>query len=198
MFTKRMAALTLLMAGLPASMHAGLRDNEMVIAGGSAAADGLWISAPSVYLRRGTVGVVRAMRQASGGRAEHAYVLLIRGDESRSQLAHCDSRCTARTSSAVSGGSVRIGGRKVVFDYGWKVAETGMRESLFVNGKALDPVKGRVVLIDLSIDDTPVRQVGADLPKMAPADGTAVVETQARQLLDHLRRTDDAVRRFLP
>lgn len=169
-----------------------LRDNEMIIGGGSAETDGMWISGPSLWLRRGTAGVAVGMVRPPGRKRQFAYVLVIKGDELRRSLAGYSSNSSSTGSAGNSSGFVEIMGKKATFRY---VAladrpETGaLRESLTLNGQTLDLAKGRVVLVDLSGEAPCFRQVSIDLPESTawPAE-PAEVETQAKELLDRLRR----------
>lgn len=178
-----------------------LRDNEMIIGGGSSKADSLWVSGPSLYLRRATPGVAVGMVQLPGRNKGSAYLLVIKGDERRKALARYDSKSEASGPVGRSRGFVEIAGQRVAFEYKAEVDPTGKqppREVLSINGKALDLASGRVVLVDLSTSKVSWMQARIALPK-APVwpTETVQVESQAKQLLKVLRRAAKKVRDFL-
>jgi hypothetical protein len=141
------------------------------------------------------------MARPAGADRGYAYVLVIKGDEQRKTLAEYASECEVVASTARSRGSVAIGTRKAAFEYQVEIDPTGKRapvETLSINGKALDVSKGRVVLIDLSGPNVNWKQVRVGLP-VSPAypKETAQVESQAKELLGHLRRGSAEAREFL-
>src|SRR6266550_1898490 len=69
-----------------------LRTNEMIIGGGSCEVDGMWVSGPSLYLRRDTPGVAVGMVRLAGKGRVFAYVLVIKGDEQRRVVASYDGK----------------------------------------------------------------------------------------------------------
>jgi hypothetical protein len=199
MFTMAVAALALL--GFPFGPGSDLRPNEMIVGGGSCEADGLWVTSPSLYLRRGCPGVAVGMVRLPGEARRYAYVLLIKGDPRRKVFADYGSRSELTGSGAGSRGFVEIAGKKVAFAYKVEVDPAGKqaaRETLWINGRALDVGKGRVVLVDLSADGVRWQQVGAGVPRSPswPTE-TAGVESQVKALVGYLRRGDREVRRFL-
>jgi hypothetical protein len=197
----RIAVGLVLLFTAPGAFGGDLRPNEMIVGGGSCEADGLWVSGPSIYLRRGSPGVAVGMARSPGAGRACAYVLVIKGDEQRKVLAEYASRSEVVGSTAHSRGFVAIGNRRAAFEYRVEIDPTGKRapvEALSINGKALDVGKGRVVLIDLSAADVSWKQVWVGLPGFpAYPEGTAQVESQAEELLGRLRRDSAEVRGFL-
>jgi hypothetical protein len=180
-------ALGLLGAGLDG---ARLRNNEMIVGGGSCETDGMWISGPSLYLRRHAPGIVVGMVRLPRQERCYAYVLVIRGDPKRTVLAEFDGGSTSSGSAARSGGHVSIAKRKVSFEYETHLTGKVAAEDLLINGQRIDLSKGRVVLVDLSAEVT-WRQIPVKLPgKPSWPTETADVETKAKELLGYLRRGD--------
>lgn len=180
---------------------ANLRNNELIIAGGSGESDGFWISGPSLYLRRDTPAVTVAMVRSPGQEMGYAYVLIVKGDEKRKVLAGFESKSQVLGSIASSGGFIEIANRKASVDYRAQfdpAVKNALREELFINGKTLDLSKGRVVLVDLSTDNVTFTQTVVELPKSPTwPTQTPQVEVQAKMMLEHLRREDKQVRSFL-
>jgi hypothetical protein len=200
MFIRSVAGIVLLSIALSA-FGGELCDNEMIIGGASSEADGLWVSNPSLCLRRDTPGVAFGMVQVPGKDRFYAYVLVIKGDEQRKVLAHYDSKGGVSGSAAISQGFVEIANKKVAFQYTVKVDPTGKQPPqgvLSINSKALEIGKGRVVLIDLSAENVNWKQLPIDLPKSptSPTE-TAQVESQSKKVLEDLRRGNKNVRDFL-
>lgn len=179
----------------------GLRENEMIIGGGSSEADGLWVSGPSFYLRRGAPGQVMGMVQFPGKNRQYAYVLVIKGDEQRKTLAHYDGINGVAGPTAKSWGFLEIAPQKVVFEYQAAIDPKGKQEphaNLRINGKVINLDQGRVVLVDLAAKKETWKQIRSNLPK-SPAwpKETRDIESQAREMLDHLKRESNEVRQFL-
>jgi hypothetical protein len=184
---------------IPLGSH--LRPNELIIGGGSCKGDELWVSSPSLYMRRDTPGVAVGMVQAPGKDRSYAYVLIIKGDEQRRGLAEYDTRSELAGTSGESRGFVEIAGKRAAFSYKVKVDPAGKQspqERLSINGKALDLGKGRVVVVDLSPAGVSWKQVALDLPE-SPTWPTrsAQIESQAKKLLALWRRRGKEARSSL-
>jgi hypothetical protein len=192
-FTQPVAGLALLFTALVA-FGGNLRENEIIVGGGSCEADGFRVSGPSLYLRRNTPGVVAGMVQVPGEDPRYAYVLVIKGDPGRQFLAHYDGKSDVSGSVAGSRGFVEIANKRVAFEYKVEVDPTGKqapREVLSINGKDLAIGKGRVVFVDLSADQVSWKQSQVQLPKAPPWPALVdQVESQAQDLLEHLRRAE--------
>jgi hypothetical protein len=206
MFVRALAGVALLFVASPA-FGGELRNNEMIIGGGSCDSDGMWVSGPSLYLRRDTPAIAAGMVRPPGKARAYAYILVIKGDKQRKTLARYDGQSSAsgtsasRGATATSRGSVEIGNRKVAFAYHLRVDPAGRLppvESLCIDGNPVDLEKGRVVLVDLSPDGGKLKQVRVGLPE-SPSWPTEAdqVESQAKNLLKNLRRRSEAVREFL-
>ena len=178
-----------------------LRENEAIFAGGTAESDGLWISGPSLLLRKNTPAVLAAMVKAPGKDRAYSYLLIVKGDEQRKSPANFSNRCRISRPVAESGGSLEIATRKVAFVYKAELDRTEpptLKETFSVNGKTLDVSRGRVVLIDLTGDGVSMKQTVASLPASQTfPEKTEEVESQAKKLLDQLRRENKDVREFL-
>src|SRR5262245_17148269 len=187
----RIAVGLALLCTAPSAVGGDLRPNEMIVGGGSCEAEGLWVSGPSMYVRRGSPAVAVGMARLPGAGRGYTYVLVIKGDEQRQTLAEYGSESEVAMSAARSRGFLAIGKRRATFEYQVEIDPAGKRapvETLSINGKHVDVGKGRVVLIDLSAPDVSWKQVGIALPA-SPAYPTDVaqVEAQAKQLLRHVR-----------
>ena len=203
---RTIAGLALLFFALPA-FGGDLQNNEMIIGGGSSDSDGMWVSGPSLYLRRENPGLAVGMVRPVGKARAYAYVLVIKGDEQRKTLAEFQSQSSAegatasRAALAMSRGSVEIGNRKIVFEYHVQVDPAGRQapvETLAIDRNPVDLSMGRVILVDLSPDGGKLKQVRVDLPE-SPSWPTTTdqVEAQATNSLKYLRRRSEAVREFL-
>lgn len=187
MFALTLAKIALLLYP-PLFWGTPLRENEVIFAGGSCEADGLWVCGPSFFLRRGSPGVVVGMVQEPGKKPGHGYVMIIKGDNQRNHFPRVERACEAGGSAAVSKGSLEIADQKVDFAYRIVLDLKGKpRETFSINGKPLDLAQGRVVLVDLSGLAVNWKQVGVDLaPSPICPTRTEQVEAQARRLLRHL------------
>jgi hypothetical protein len=200
MFARFVAGLALLSVA-PSAFGGGLRDNELIIGGSSGDADGLSVSGPSFYLRRNTPAVVVGMVRPPEKDRRYAYVLVIKGDEQRKFLARYDGTNGVSGPVANSRGFLEIAGKKVAFEYSIAVDPAGKqtpKEALSIDGKTVDLAEGRVVLVDLWAKGERWQQVRIGLsesPSLPTTTGQ--VESQAREMLDHLRRRSENVRRFL-
>lgn len=198
MFARMTAALIALFIGLSSARGTDLHENEMIVGGGSTEADGLWISGPSLYLRRDMPGMFFAMAKAPEGKRTFAYFLLIKGDERRRTFATYSSRSAVAAALGTSAGSVEIAGKRVDVAYQMVIDPTGKQapqETLTINGQALDLRSGRVVLVDLSGDKVRHEQIDATLPGDPPElRETKDVESLSKRLLDRLSKENKSVR----
>lgn len=200
MFTRFVVGVAILFVASVA-FGGDLRENEIIIGGGSCEGDGIWISCPSLYLRRQTPGLAVGMVQPPGKDRGYAYILVIKGDEQRKSLARYESKGEVSGSVATSRGFLEIANKRVAFEYQVEVDRTGKqtrREVLSINGKTIDIGTGRVVLVDLSSDKVSWKQMRIELPKPPTwPTGTGQVESQAKELLGHLRDGGQEFRDFL-
>jgi hypothetical protein len=200
MFKRSIAGFVVLACSLVAS-GGELRDNEMVIGGGSGEANGLWASGPSWVVRRNAPGVSVGLMQTPRKERRFAYVLIVKGDEKRKELAQQESNCEVNGSTAVSKGMIEIANKKATFEYTVKIDPAGKLppvETFTLNGKAIDVAKGRVLLVDLSAERVSWQQQAIQLPSPALWHSeTKFVEAQAKQLVEQFRRDSKEVREFL-
>jgi hypothetical protein len=176
-------------------------ENEMIFTGGCCESNGFWISGPSLYVHKGTPAVVAAMVKTPSKDRNYAYLFVIKGDEQRKATTQYDSNCGISGKKADSRGSVEIAAKKIAFEYRAELdpmESKPLRETLSINGKALDLGRGRVVLFDVSGDQLIMKQIRIALPSSSTfAAETAQVESQAKKLLELLRRGDKEARDFL-
>jgi hypothetical protein len=208
MFLRMLAGVSLLLVG-SAAAGGDLRPNEMIIGGGCSECDGsegMWVSSPSLFLRRDTPGIMVGMVKPPGSARRYSYVFVIKGDERRTILAQYDAGDAASGDTGVRGawarshGSLEIARQKVSFEYNFEADRAGKQlvEKLSINAKSVDLEKGRVFLVDLSPGGGKWTQVRVDLAESPsyPRE-TDKVEAQARDMLKHLRERSEAVRKFL-
>jgi hypothetical protein len=178
-----------------------LRDNELLVSGGSGETDGLWVTGPNLCIRRGMPGMFFGMVQAPGKDRLIAYTLIIKGDEARKTLAGYDGQCSVVGPIARSEGFVEINGKKVTVDYQMTIDPKGKRaakEKLMIDGKALDLDAGRVILVDLSGKVATWKQTSVALPANPPVVfETRALEALSRANLEQMRKQNAAVLEFL-
>jgi len=174
-----------------------LRENEAIVGGGSSEADGLWVSGPSVYLRKNSPGLVVGMMRVPGKERSISYALIIKGEKSRSELARYDSQCGVSGSTANSKGFLEIANKKVAFEHTLKLDSQGKKPSqevLSINGTEIEVGKGRVVLVDMSVEKVTWKQVRIDLPQSPHwPSKTAQVESQSKKMLEKFRENQEVV-----
>lgn len=169
MAARPLAGLFLILLG-QAAWADELRENEMIVGGGSSESDGLWISGPSIYLRKNTPGLAVGMMKVPGKDRILAFVVVIKGGESRKQLALYDSQSGSSGLAAYSKGFVELANQRAVFAYSLKHDPRGKnppQEEFSINGTDLEIAKGRVLLVDLASDKPTWKQLRVELPKLA-------------------------------
>jgi hypothetical protein len=194
------ATVALVASSLLASSGVSLKTNELIMGGGSAEMDGVWISGMTLWLRHGSPGVAFGMVKHSSGPREYAYLLLIKGDPKRLHLARYDGQCRIDGALATSSGFVEIQGVRADLDYVTQSDDQGRKtaEMLRLNGKSFDLTKGRVLLVDLSGKTARLQQVPVGLPKCpAVPTTTGEIDALAKEQIRFLKKQSAPVRDFV-
>ena len=175
------------------------RVDDLVFGGGSSESDGFWVSSPNARFRQDGPGVAFGLIQPPGSAKTFAYCALIKGIDGKVNGYNAGCKNDSRTAS--SSLQIEVDGAKLELVYKMEIDQQTKKvvsESLTANGKALDPGKGRVLLIARAGKDLTCQQAATELPKSPTAPRTTEeVEALAKEQLKRLRQECDAVRAFL-
>ncbi len=181
--------LTALVFCLPATAGS-LRENEVVVAGGGAEADGHGVSGMSLWVRKGEPAVAFGV-SLTNGKAGRGYVLVMKGDPDRKSLATWGGSAHSNGKTATSEGYVTIGLRADL-----RYSVTPASETIDLVGRNYNLNKGRVFLIDLGAKEVTVQQVEIELAAPSNPTTTEQVEAIAKDHLKRLKKQPGAVAFF--
>lgn len=192
--------LTAIVAGLLTACRR-TPDFSTVGGGGSASSDGWWFSSGNIFLYLNEPGTLFGMQKTPGGNREFAYFVLFRhavGDGATFQ--HTNNQSFSGMVASMRD-SVTIKGKSFVLALELeadKNTSTIRSRNFTINGKDVDPAKGRLFLVDLTSDLVTCQQVSATLPNDLPdPKETATVTKLARDVTKKLHSENTSVQEFL-
>lgn len=196
----RWAVLAILAAAAALAAARQEDEPEAVVVGTSGAVRGNWeVTAGGLVLVEGKPALVFGTVRKGRPQHELSYFAVVRnGYKASSKVDIADSTFAEDT----SGGSKQVfavDGAKLTIAYtvGYNAAGRVLREAIVVNGKSLDPRKGRVLLVDLTARPPTWTQRNLPLPATVPeAREKKVAAALARKVLDELKK-DKGVRAFV-
>lgn len=189
------AAVLLVVAAIAAvSYFPEKSDGPFMIGGGAVVSNDDWrFSSGSLYLQKNEPGVLFGMHEDPKGNRELSYVVLFRhnasdstsvGRPEKSGLSFDGHVATSRSGIALDGNEVRLDLEVQLDDHRLGIEST----KASINGNQIDYSKGRLILVDLTLDGGKFQQVDAKFPTDLPSlrdisQDTEVVTKLARQLL---------------
>jgi hypothetical protein len=195
----RWAVLAILAAG--AALAAARQDEEPegVVNGTSGLARGNWeVTAGGLVLVEGKPTLVFGTVRKGRPQHELSYFAIVRSRFKASAKVDIFEKTFADDTSGESRQLFAVDGAKLTVTY--KIGHNAgrvLRESIVVNGKSLDPRKGRVLLVDLTARPPTWTQRNLPLPATVPeAREKKVAAALARKVLDELKK-DRGVRAFV-
>jgi len=193
-------ALAAIVAGLLTACHR-TPDFSTIGGGGIVSSDGWWFSSGHIVLYPNEPGTLFGTQKTPGGNREFAYFVLFRhavGDGAT--FKHTNNQSFSGMVASLRDG-VTIKGKSFALALELeadKNTSTIRSRNLTINGKDVDPAKGRLFLVDLTSDLVTCQQVSATLPNDLPdPKETATVTKLARDVTKKLQSENASVREFL-
>ena len=174
-------------------------DRMEVIHGTSAArSDAIELHTGGLVVRTGEAGVAFGSLRLGRGKRSPAYVLILDhrlGGEGKSAF---DDSVSADDDSAQAKQTITIDGHTLKLAYRVSLdARKPAKESLTLNGKAVDLAHGRVFLVDLRSSPPRWEQLEVELPlEVDAATSKKAASAVVAKLLAHLRGKDRRVKEF--
>jgi len=177
------------------------RAQELELRGASIEPDGFWFQAGGL-LKKDMSGVIFGMAKKPGGDRELTYVVLFKHRaNAKSKLVTPGDVSTEKGRVVTMTGGIEIDTKKIGLTLTIEIdraTKTMKSEGLVFAGKAIDLKKGRVFLVDLTIDEPKWQQVECKLPRKLAEPGVNVdVRELALRVSAELSKGSDAVREFL-
>ena len=173
---------------------------RMEVVNGTTAArsDASELHTGGLVVREGAVGVAFGSLRLARGKRAPAYVLLLDhrlGGEGKSEF---DDTASADETQAEARQTITIDDHTIKLVYRVELdARKAAKETLTLNGKAIDLTRGRVLLVDLRASPPRWEQRKVDLPaEVDAATAKKAASALAAKLLAHLRGKDRRVKEF--
>jgi hypothetical protein len=172
---------------------------EGVVRGTAGAVRGDWeVTAGGLVLVEGKPAVLFGTVRKGRPQHELSYFAIVRSRFKASAKIDIFEKASADETSGESKQVLAVDAAKLTLTY--KIGHSAgrvVRESIVVNGKSLDPRKGRVLLVDLTARPPTWTQRNLPLPATVPdAREEKVAAALARKVLDELKK-DKGVRAFV-
>jgi hypothetical protein len=172
--------------------------------GASTQSDGWWFSAGSVHLQSAEPGLAFGMQKTPTGDREFAYVVLF-----RHAISERSGFNQAQQAGVSFDGTIASMRHSLTIDE--KVLKIELEieaiqnsgtlspQSLKVNGTDLDPLEGKIFLVDFTSDAMSYHQIDSELPESLrdPTRETKAVSQLARNVIEKLENENETVRNFL-
>jgi hypothetical protein len=171
------------------------------VSGGATVSSGdWWFSSGSFFLQPNEPGVLFGMQKSPDGSREFSYVVIFLHDSPNVTRPPQPSVSFDGSVASMSDG-VAFNGDGIDFTL---VLETDSKSKkiqptkMTIDGEAVDPEKGTLILVDLTASPVAYKQVKAEFPGEFPEPvQTATVVTMAQRLTKQLRAENDTVDEFL-
>jgi hypothetical protein len=180
----------------------GQADKASLIEGTTGASSGdLEVQTGGLVLREGEVGsAFGTVRKASKTRKLAYYVLFKHSFTSRSK-SNTSEEATAVDDKARGSQELELDGKKLTVLYKIEVdlrARKVLREELTLNGKTINLARGRVFLVDMTVNPPKWQQKKLKLPaEVADAQDRKSAEELARRVVAALVKQDRKVKAFV-
>jgi hypothetical protein len=199
MITKRTLVILL---GALAVVGAGQPDKASIVTGASGGGDdNLRVHAGGLVLIEGTPGVGYGTVAKFGGQRELTYVIVFKHDFKAVSQSQCGGESSSDGSKGKAKQVIDLDDRKFTIVYQIEIDtknKTVQSESLTINDKNVDVAKGRVFLVDLTVQPPKWEQKKLDLPAELDDDAsTTGAKKIAAKALDKLGKQDKKVRAFI-
>ncbi len=194
--------LSFLVGGSASATPLTLSNDRDIVSGcGHGESEGFWVGGPNLRIRQDGPGVAFGMiKPPTSETKEYAYVVVLKDIHGKitggfQGGSSSDDRSAAhRIRIGVADGWLEIKYKTELNTQTRKVTS----ETFTINGKDLDPRKGRVLLVSWTGKEFTWQQVAAELPKKPEHPlKTEEMETMAKDLVQRLQRENLAVRTFL-
>lgn len=199
MITKR--TIVLLLVALAAA-GAGQPDKASIVTGASGGGDdNLRVHAGGLVLIEGTPGVGYGTVAKLGGQRELTYVIVFKHDFKGASQSRCGSESSCDGTKGKAKQVIDVDDRKFTLGYQIELDtknKTVKSESLTINDKDVDVAKGRVFLVDMTVQPPKWEQKKLDLPAELDDDTkTEGAKKIAAKALESLGKQDKKVRAFI-
>jgi hypothetical protein len=173
------------------------------IQGTSGAKVGNWeVQAGGVVLRQGSAGSAFGTVRKGAPTHTFSYFLVLKHRYGSCSKVDASEKADTTEKKATTKQLLTIDGNKLTIGYQIDfdlAAKRAVRESITINGKAVNVAKGRVLLVDMTANPPKWQQKNLELPAVGP---TAVTEEKAaealtRKVFEALGKKDKDVRAFI-
>jgi hypothetical protein len=180
----------------------GASEDKMQLVQGTSGSrsDALEIHSGGLVVREGSAGVVFGTVRAGKGKRHLSYFVVLKHRLRSEGKSDSGEEATAENSEGESKQSLTIDNQTLRVEYKVKLdaARKVSRETLTVNGKSVDPAKGRVFLVDLTVSPPKWKQHKLTLPaEVGEATTKKAAEDLARKVLADLVKEDREVKAFV-